>query len=73
MGGVEFLDHFNAGAAVFGDLIDVGSFHEPETYISVAQGIGGTPQAFPVCFEFLFAEDGIEVMSNTSESSVDAT
>ncbi len=27
---VELLDHFDAGTAVLGDLIDVGSFHEPQ-------------------------------------------
>ena len=27
--GVEFFDHFDTGAAVFGDLIDVSTFHQP--------------------------------------------
>ena len=32
---VVFLDHLDAGAAVFGDLIDVGAFHQAETYMDL--------------------------------------
>src|ERR1039458_2556688 len=38
---IVFLDHLDAGAAVFGDLVDVRAFHEAETYICVPQA--GSP------------------------------
>ena len=37
---IVLLDHFNAGAAVFGDLVDVGSFHEPHANVGMAQAVG---------------------------------
>ena len=36
---VEFLNHFDAGAAILGDLVDVGSLHQPHTDIGVTQAI----------------------------------
>lgn len=36
MRGVELLDHFDAGAAVFGDLVDVGTLHQPHTDVGMA-------------------------------------
>src|SRR5208282_4129408 len=47
--GVEFLDHLDAGAAVLGDLIDVGAFHEAHTYVGVSQAVGCAP--VPVAIE----------------------
>src|SRR5580658_2640107 len=45
---VIFLDHLDAGPAVFGDLVDVGAFHQAETYICVPQAVSRSRQAFAV-------------------------
>jgi hypothetical protein len=46
---VEFLDHLDAGAAVLGDLVDVGAFHETHADIGVAKAVNcrysGTKEA----------------------------
>ncbi len=39
---VIFFDHLDAGAAVFGDLVDVGTFHQAQTYICVPEADPGT-------------------------------
>ena len=43
MGCVVFLDHLDAGAAVFCDLIDVRAFHEAHANICMAQAVSGAP------------------------------
>lgn len=43
---VIFFDHLDAGAAVFGDLVDVGAFHQAETYICVPQAVRRSRLAF---------------------------
>jgi len=43
MRGVEFLDHLDAGAAVLGDLVYVGAFHEAHADIGVAKAVGSAP------------------------------
>src|SRR5262249_9432331 len=35
----EFFDHLDAGAAVLGDLIDVGAFHEAHADVCVSRAI----------------------------------
>ena len=35
---VILLDHLDAGAAVFGDLVDVGTSHQAQTDVCVPQG-----------------------------------
>ncbi len=63
VGCIEFLGHLNAGAAVFGDLINVCAFHKPHTDISVSKAIGRTSLSIPVELQFKFAEDGVEQLS----------
>ena len=36
---IEFLDHLDAGAAVLGDLVDVGTLYQPHTDVGVAQAV----------------------------------
>ena len=48
MRGIVLLDHFHTGAAVLGDLVDIGPFHEPQAYISVPQAIGSARPAVAV-------------------------
>jgi len=60
--GVEFLDHLDGGAAVLGDLVDVGAFHQPQADIGMPQRMGRPPLTFPVELHLEFIEHGIEVM-----------
>ena len=71
MGGVELLDHFDAGAAILGDLVDVGAFHEAQADVGVAQAVGGAALAVAVGLEAKFIENGVEEFSlNVSENEV---
>jgi hypothetical protein len=63
MGGVELFDHLDAGAAVFGDLVDVRAFHEAETNVGVAEAVGGSRAAFTIGSEVFLVEDRIEKLA----------
>ncbi len=39
MGSVEFFDYLDAGAAIFRDLVDIGSLHQTEADVCVPQAI----------------------------------
>jgi len=58
--GVIFLDHLRAGAAVFGDLIDVRAFHQPEAHVCVPQAIRRPAIPFPVELQPDFVENNVE-------------
>ena len=60
MNGVKFLDHLDAGAAVLGDLIDVGAVHQAQANIGVAQAIGGATIAVAVVFETGALKNAVE-------------
>lgn len=45
VGDVELLDHLDAGAAVFGDLVDIGALHQAQAYVHVPQAVSGAPVA----------------------------
>ncbi len=47
---IEFFDHLDAGATVFGYLVYISSFHESEADIGVAKAIGGAQVFFAVKF-----------------------
>ena len=51
VGGVESLDHLDTGAAVFRNLINVGSFHEPHTDVGVSKAVGRTSVAIAISFQ----------------------
>jgi hypothetical protein len=57
---VIFLDHFDTGAAVFGDLVDVGTFHEAKTDIGVPQAVRRSRPPFPVDFQVLLFKNRVE-------------
>ena len=61
MGGVKLLDHLDAGAAVFGDLIDVGAFHEVHTDVGMAKAVGHAP--VPVAVELGARENPVEQLN----------
>lgn len=60
---VVFLDHLDASASVFGDLVDVGTLHQAQADVSMPQTVGGTGSAFAVKAKILFVEDGFEKLA----------
>jgi len=60
--GVIFLDHLDAGAAVFGDLVDVRAFHEAQADIGVRQAVRSAPVPIAVKFEILLIENPVELL-----------
>src|SRR5712691_5159750 len=63
MGGIVLLDHLDTGTAVFGDLIDVGTFHQAQTNICVSEAIGRSRSAFTIQSEVLLIKDGLEKLA----------
>ncbi len=63
MGGVVLLDHLDAGAAVFGDLVDVGTFHQAQTYICVPEAVGRSRSPFTIQSEVFLVEDRLEKLA----------
>jgi hypothetical protein len=57
---IVFLDHLDAGAAVFSDLVDVGALHQPQAYICMPQTVRRTRSASPVEPKIFLVEDGLE-------------
>ncbi len=60
VGSVEFFDHLDAGAAILGDLVDVGAFHEAHADVGMSQAIRRAPVAIAVEFELRAPEDAVE-------------
>src|SRR5258708_36409105 len=60
VGGVVFLDHLDAGAAVLRDLINVRAFHETKADVGVPQAIGRAGLSFTVFLEAFFVQDCVE-------------
>ncbi len=48
---IIFLDHLDAGAAVLGDLIDVGAFEQPQADVCVSQAVAGANMVIAIEFE----------------------
>ena len=66
VGGVVFLDHLDAGAAVLGDLVDVRAFHQAQADVGVAQAVGRARLSFAVDFQVFFVEDRVEELRGGS-------
>jgi hypothetical protein len=60
---VVFLDHLDAGAAVLGDLVDVGTLHQAQADVGVPQAVGRAGAAFAVEAEAFLIEDGLEKLA----------
>ena len=60
MRGVEFLDHFDRGPAILGDLVDVCSFEEPETNVSVTKAVSRSRSAIAINSKLLFIKNCVE-------------
>ena len=57
---VIFLDHLDASTAVLSNLVDVGTFHQPQTDVCMPQTVRGTRSAFAVEAKIFLIEDGLE-------------
>ena len=44
---IVLLNHFNAGAAVLGDLVNVRPFHEAEADVGVLEAVGSARRKTP--------------------------
>jgi len=60
MGSVEFFDHLHAGAAVLGDLIDVGTLHESHADVGVPEAVGRAPPTITVEFQIQLVQNSVE-------------
>src|ERR1035437_9774561 len=60
MGGVVFLDHLNAGAAVLRNLVNIRAFHQAQADVGVPQAVGRAGLSFTVFLEAFFVQDGVE-------------
>lgn len=61
MRGIEVLDHLDAGPAILGDLVDVGTFHKSEADVGMPQAIKGPALAFPIDLQPKLGQDRIEL------------
>ena len=57
---IVFLDYLDAGAAVFGDLVDVRAFHQAQTNICVPQAVRGARPAVAIDAEIFLVQNGLE-------------
>ena len=60
---VIFLDHLDADAAVPGDLVDVGPFHQAQADVCVAQAVSRPRPAFTIEPEIFFVQDRLEKLA----------
>ena len=68
MSGIELLDHLHAGAAILGDLINVGALHKTHANICVAKAVGRPRIVVPVKLEIGALEDAVEQLEGTSNN-----
>ena len=47
----------------FGDLIDIGAFHQTETYICVPEAVGRSGPALTIQSEVFLVKDGLEKLA----------
>ena len=57
MGCVVLLDHLDTRAAVLGDLVDIGTFHQAQTDICMPEAVRGPRLAFAIEAKLLLVED----------------
>jgi hypothetical protein len=60
VGGVNLLDHFDAGPAVLGNLINVRSFHQSEADIGMPQTVERALAAITIQLHSEFAQNRVE-------------
>jgi len=54
------LNHLDAGAAILGDLVNVGALHEPQANVRMPETVCGATVAVAVEFQPFLCKDGIE-------------
>ena len=54
-----FLDHLDTGAAILGNLIDVGSFEQTKADVSMPQTVAGADMTIAVELQVEFVEQRI--------------
>ena len=57
---VEFLNHFDAGAAILGERVDIRALHEAHANVGVTQTVCGTFLAVAIKLELGAIEDAVE-------------
>jgi hypothetical protein len=60
---VEGFDHLHAGAAILGDLINVGSFHQPHADVGVPEAIGRSAIAIAVELQLQVFQNHVNLVS----------
>ena len=60
---VVFLDHFDAGAAVLGDLVDVGTLHQTQADVCMPQTVRGPRLALSVDTKFFLVENSFRELA----------
>jgi len=60
VGRVVFLDHFDTGAAVFRDLVNVRAFHETQADVGMPEAVSCAGLSVAVLLEAFFVEDCVE-------------
>ena len=63
MRGVVILDHLDAGAAVFGDLVDVRPLHQAEADVGVAEAVSRPRLPLPVGLEVELVQQGVHQLA----------
>src|SRR5882672_5740175 len=58
--GVKLLDHFDAGATVLRDLINVGSLHQAHTDVGVSEAVCRAAVAVTVALQAKFIQNRVE-------------
>ena len=57
---ILLFDHLHASAAVFSDLVDVGTLHQAQADVGVPQAVGCPRLAFTVKAKSFLIQDGLE-------------
>src|ERR1019366_3963925 len=60
---VIFLDHLDTGTAVFGDLVDIGTFQQAQTDVCVPQAVSRSRPAITIKPEIFFVQDCLEKLA----------
>ena len=60
---VILLNHLDTGAAVFGDLVDVGTFHQAQTDVRMPQAVGRSRPAVAVEPEIFLVQNRLEELA----------
>ena len=60
MRGIVFLNHLDAGAAILGNLVDVGTFHQTQADVGVPEAISRAALSLAVELKGFFLKNVVE-------------